>query len=131
MDNILSNCRCHVLKIGVRQTEFGDEGNCLRACIATICQVELDEVVDVLDGVEPEANWFLRIERWARERGYELDVHMPDSPPSGWSIAIGETVRGPQTHAVVAYNGVMWWDPHPSDLWLIKPDHYMSWTKSS
>lgn len=115
--------------IGVRQTKFGEEGNCLQAAVATITGVAIDEVVDVLDGTMDESLWFERLMVWAEERGWALGVYHPDDPPAGWSIATGKTVRSNQPHAVVAYSGVQWWDPHPEDKFLIEPEWFILWRK--
>lgn len=120
----------HVVKVpGVRQTKFGEEGNCLQAAVATITGVAIDDVVDVLDGTMPEKLWFERLVVWAQERGWDLSVHRPEDVQLGWSIATGKTVRGNQPHAVVAYNGVQWWDPHPEDKFLIEPEWFILWRK--
>jgi hypothetical protein len=111
---------------GVRQTAFGDEGNCLRAAVATITGIPLADVVDVLDGARPEAEWYDRLEQWAGEHGWLTDPRAPDEPPPGLSIASGVTTRGPQTHAIVAKDGCAWWDPHPSDAYIVSVDYYIA-----
>ncbi len=116
-------------RAGVRQTKFGDEGDCLRAAVATITGIPLGEVIDVLDGARPEAEWYDRLEAWAAEHGWLTDPRSPDEPPSGLALASGPTRRSAQTHAIVAMNGAAWWDPHPSDAYIDSVTYYIAFER--
>lgn len=115
---------------GVRQTVFGDDGNCLRAALATVTRMALDAVVDVLDGSEPEERWFERVQDWGSENGFSITADL--DPPDGLGIAVGTTSTRPgQHHAVVCWRGLLLFDPHPSDALLDDIHHYLWITRDS
>lgn len=80
-------------------------GDCLRACVASIFELPIEQVPHF---AAAEPNWFNAIQRWLRPMGLVLDTehHPPtDQPPRwtmGWWIASVESENFPgQTHAVV------------------------------
>lgn len=113
--------------VPVRQTVFGDDGNCLRAALATVTSLPLSDVIDVMDGSEPEHRWFERVQEWGKGKGVEIDYAHPDDAPQGFSIGVGLSKRRPgQTHAVVCINGEPWFDPHPSDALIDEVRGYIT-----
>ena len=105
------------------QTKFGrPDGNCLEACVASIMEVGIDEVPDFPCG----ASWFGKLEEWAALRGFEciyVPVHWPIQPV-GYYIMNGPGRRGLR-HSVVAHDGIMVHDPHPSGAGLLSVDSYV------
>ena len=110
--------------IPVRQTLFVDthpkgRGNCMSACIASLLELPIDKVIDTTsDEVRSSGCWQQGIENWLEEN-HEMKM-MLVSPSSSklegvYSIGCGPSPRGDFYHAVVCKNGVMVFDPHPSD----------------
>jgi hypothetical protein len=110
--------------IPVDQDRFGPiEGNCFSACVASILDLNLVDVPRFMDDGERWLNTFFR---WLAERGLQPDYYgHPDwcaaesAPsrdiPKGYSIMSGWSPRHENTlHSVVARDGVMVHDPHPS-----------------
>lgn len=103
--------------IGVKQTILDPEqGNCQAACIASILEVDLDDIPD-----KPEASWDERSRIWAEwlHEHYRLaTLTFPwtaDGIFPGFSILGVVSPRFPdRLHAVVAYSGRPVFDPHPS-----------------
>lgn len=114
--------------IPVKQTQLHDpakkiNGNCLRACIASILEIDIDSMPRFEDLDE---EWIFRLRRWMMAYNGKTVVKKElNNPPSGYALASGYTSRG-FLHCVVALNGVVCHDPHPSDEGLIKVDRY--WT---
>jgi len=96
----------------VYQTRFGKpKGNCILACIASVLEVELSEVPDILADNE---KWWEIINNWAESYGYIL---MPvefkdykDTPPC-YCILGGKGENG-IPHAVVGFGAECVHDPH-------------------
>lgn len=104
----------------------GDDGDCLRTALACITEVPYADVVDVLDGKEPEETWFDRLFDWCLSHGWDVDVYADgDGIPEGIAIAVGLTIRHEtQTHAIVVRDGRPLWDPHPDDDFILFPARY-------
>ncbi len=97
----------------VDQTTFGHPGgNCFSACIASVLELELDDVPYFMD-VE---DWFDKFTKWLKPRGFfPMMFNAKDNPgwwPDGWAIAGGQSPRG--SHSVVTYRDKIKHDPHPS-----------------
>ena len=112
----------------VDQTRFGvGNGNCLAACLASLLNLRLDQVPDVMAADD----WWEQLCGWARGLGWAL-IHL-DSDGEGltwfWSqdgywIAGGPCERGGR-HACVYQDGQLAHDPHPSRAGLLSVD---TWT---
>jgi hypothetical protein len=119
----------------IDQDAFGiPDGNCFTACVACLLQVELDDVRDLEeihregarafeDEEEDEnqvAHWHAVLERYndrlAERYGVRIAYLEPEAAeaPLGYSIASGHSPRGEWGHCVVAFNGKIIHDPHPS-----------------
>lgn len=105
--------------------------DCLRACLASILELPLHEVVDTspppgeIEGQSSWSQWNL-VNGWLRERGWALwridgdhlkMMHTMAGPrlwpnPPGPYIGSGESPRG-GFHAVVMHLGEIVHDPHP------------------
>ena len=100
---------------GVTQTRVAPQiGNCLEAAVASILECSIDDVPDL----EDDRDWDIRIAAWLAQRGFTFRTCSAEEPPSGWSIAVGPSRRGGHTHAVVAENGDLCWDPHPAQTFF-------------
>lgn len=115
----------------VTQTKFGRPGgNCFTACLASILEVELDQLADIARVYRMAAEryeeaccdetriaewaevWEKIDERLARRFGVVL-AHTGRRAPRGYSLAGGPGPRELQ-HCVVFHHGVLAHDPHPS-----------------
>lgn len=97
------------------------KGNCLRAAIASILEIDID---DIPLFEEMGADWAPALDDWLWEQ-YQLDLDFCDRalPPRGFSIAVGKSPRG-IGHAVVALQGVPVWDPHPDRSGIVEIERY-------
>lgn len=102
---------------GVTQTR----DNCWMAAVASILEIPL-ELIDFAPedfigkpcpSGSPESEMHNAINARLRALGWTT-AHLGTRVPRGWSVAVGPSPRNPEDHAVVAYNGVPVWDPHPS-----------------
>lgn len=106
----------------VDQTTFGfPGGNCFSACIATVLGLPLDDVPYFIG----DEDWSLNFSVWLRDLGlWPLILNCsPDWSPSGFTIMSGQSPRCPDDpdslHIVVALDGEVWHDPHPSRAGLL------------
>ena len=88
------------------------EGDCLMACVASILGVPLESLPAITS--ENGDQWWSIFCGAARSHGFEVRESV--DPPAGYSIAVGPSPRwdGQENHAVVALDGVIVHDPHPS-----------------
>jgi len=105
--------------IPANQSEIA--GNCFAACVASILEVQIDQVPDC----RPQARklWYDRLNDWLR--GFDLQLCFGEVPPcaEAFVIATGPGPRGCR-HAVVWRNGKMVHDPHPSRAGLERMEEY-------
>ena len=133
----------------VTQTRTGSPtGNCSEACIASLLEVEIEEVPDLLDLEHEPGDPEFRLAGWARmhaflhARGLQF-VQVSHFPAVALAMMVnrfGVRVRGMHHvaagpnpdglgHAVVALWGVPVWDPNPSrrgitsveEMWFLIP----------
>ncbi|MER9937422.1 hypothetical protein [Mesorhizobium sp. M0088] len=97
-------------------------GNCQSAAMASVLGLPLDQVIDTASDEVRAGGFWEPIYAWLAERGLKIITVPPgDTRLKGaYSIAAGPSPRGPFYHAVVCKNGVMVFDPHPSDDGLIE-----------
>jgi hypothetical protein len=96
----------------VQQKVLGPPGgDCLRACVASILELDIDELPNFHgDG------WWDRWVAWGEARGLDFCCYAPeDLPPEAeYWIAGPDSPRIPDVkHAVVVNGGEIVWDPHP------------------
>ncbi len=112
----------------VDQTLFGDkEGNCYAACLASILELPIE---DVPNFCAESKNWLERAEEWLRVR-HSLTMlgFRPRGEgalyciPTMWHLISGKAERG-LDHAVVAFQGKVQHDPHPSRVGLAELNEY-------
>lgn len=102
-------------------------GNCLEACIASILEIPLADVPNIVGGNSDD--WFEDCARVMAPLGYSI-AYMPNDPPvkpAGYHIGVcdvhkvkGETIA----HAVVALDGIAVHCPHSSRSGLRFPTWY-------
>ena len=107
----------------VYQTRFGgsdapedEQGNCLQAALASIFEVELEQVPDFAGEIK-NGHWFLILERWLatmnlclypalRSSGHPMGLHL--------MVCKSTTLANPDDgHVVVIENGRVVHNPHP------------------
>lgn len=112
----------------VDQTLFGGkEGNCYAACLASLLELSID---DVPNFCAHPGNWLGRAEEWTRKNhGLTMLGFRPKGEgafyciPAVYHIMAGKSPRG-LDHAVVAFQGQMVHDPHPSRDGLVSAREY-------
>jgi len=114
----------------IDQTEFGDEGNCVQAAIASILGLRLEEVPNFIklhpgDSTESVCEFWDAVEDFLEDRGWwfkPIPMGEKEGRPDVPYLATGKTVRG-FNHMVVMKGHDMIHDPHPDRDGLIKADH--------
>jgi hypothetical protein len=92
----------------------GRPGNCLQAAVASLLELELDEVPHFIE----YEDWLERLRDFCLARGYRPLQRSPAAPVP-YGMAWGPSERGVR-HAVVWVDGATAWDPHPSRAGLTK-----------
>lgn len=127
----------------ITQTKVSSEdgsvsGNCFRACIASILEIDIDSIPAFEDMKGGE--WHMPFFKFLSENGYEFhgtgrfdnefhdELFKTYEGVDGYIIVNGTSPRKWVTrgHSVVYKNGVMVHDPHPSREGLVDlRDYYM------
>src|SRR5689334_17555582 len=88
-------------------------GNCLQACVASILDLDLDQVPHFM----LEEDWWGAFVSFCGN--YNLRPICIDRKKQGpyawdcWTILTGQSKRGPYLHALVAFDGKFVHDPYP------------------
>ena len=104
----------------VKQTRFGEEGNCWQACIASILELELDEVPDFVNDYD---DWYTETFEWLSDKDIGINYDEVPILEKGEFLAyIGCGVGKRELyHAVVLdFNLNMIHDPSPKNKGLDK-----------
>jgi hypothetical protein len=99
----------------VRQSVPGPDGDCYAACVASLLEIDLDEVPDLIGD-----RWASALRRWLAARDLCIDFRPGDGrpladqsdPPRGYAVA-GLRVLDGSVHAVVCHDGAIVHDPSP------------------
>lgn len=110
----------------VDQTHFykpdqGEHGNCLQAAVASIFELELDQVPNFMDD---QSTFWDTYTDFVRSRGFNI-VRAPEDMARYLSspyLAMGNSERG-CGHACVYKQGALEHDPHPSRAGLVSVDY--------
>ena len=100
----------------IYQDKFGDEGNCMSACLAMMLDIPLSSVPNFFDMGDTERQWWNALREWLAE--YNVGIVTTDlkgallHATKGYLIVGGSTERGLE-HAVIYKDGELWHDPHP------------------
>lgn len=111
-------------------------GNCHNACIASLMELPLREVANILP-TDP-GDWFGRWTVWLATKGYKLDPYpagdVDDEIPQGYSIASVYTERrfpeGHQyagrniSHSVIMFGSELFHDPYPGGSVIHRINRY-------
>lgn len=106
----------------VFQTQFvgdatSDEcGNCLAACVASILELDLEDVPNFAAITEPDKDaWWRALQGFVTERGFFLYPLDPElgAPEDTYTIAVGKSPRGDFNHCAVAFGTQVVHDPNP------------------
>jgi len=110
----------------IYQTTFGDgSGNCFAACIASLLELDIEEVPNFCEGNKND--WWEKTNKWlAKYNLWFCDVKIleyEDGNPLPWPgyyIVSGKGPRGLQ-HSVIYKDGNLLHDPYP-DGGGVKPE---------
>lgn len=92
----------------------GRMGNCLQAAIASILDLDLDQVPHFAEqDIKGGVYWWNALCDWAEKMGYQVLDTPNKRSVSGYTLACGKSPRGYFNHIVVAYDGETVWDPYP------------------
>ena len=97
-----------------------ENGNCLSAVIASILEININQVPHFEDMNNDV--WYENLNNWMKSIGLQLIELDPLSPlPKGFSIVTGVSPRNKNIlHAVVFKDGKLVHDPHPSEAGIGK-----------
>lgn len=99
----------------VFQTKFKPpDGNCMQACIASVLELDLDDVPNFVDA---QSGWWEQLTEWLGKRGL-TPWHFSWGPdwrpePGMWHLIDGPSPRGEYLHVVVGRGGDVVHDPYP------------------
>ena len=107
----------------IHDPDKGNIGNCLSACIASIFELDINDVPHF--AAHRHSDWFDRMNDWFLKRGLWVLWINDDFgfTPFGYSIICGTSPRGVR-HSCVAYDGKLIFDPHPDNTGLAEIDSY-------
>jgi hypothetical protein len=102
----------------------GQYGDCMRACIASLLEVPIDQVPHFFEGGCESAVFDQRVADYLGRHGL-IELSMPAEVARRthytrecYHLMYGYSARG-TFHAVVALNGMVVHDPHPSKVGII------------
>lgn len=126
----------------VKQTRFSDpskgiHGNCMTACFASLFDLPLEKVPDFIT-IEKEGKDWIQVMLdfiWDQGcefngRGFSEHISMPEYNHGidGYVIVGGPSPRGkviaPSGHAVIYKDGKPFFDPHPSNDFLLEVEDF-------
>lgn len=111
--------------IPVDQDRFGPGvGNCFSAAVASILELPLTDVPFFMTGDD----WYVGFQAWLLARGLVADYYPAyRERPDGYAILSGLSPRYEGVyHSVVALDGVLVHDPHPSRAGLLSTLDYIA-----
>jgi hypothetical protein len=95
---------------------LSSRGNCFPACIASILEIECEEVIQIQEYYD-EKDWNHRLAKWLHDKGWVWryatmeDIRSQDK----FILVTGGSPRHVDlTHVTIFQNGEMVHDPHPS-----------------
>lgn len=133
--------------IPVKQTIFYPNGNCLPACIASLLECPIEDVIQIQKYFAPHNDWGKALKDWFATKGYEFlpadefvwwHPKLVPSPKPGefktidlsatkdkYYIVTGQSPRHEGSlHCVIYQNGNMVHDPHPDNTGVLNIDSF-------
>lgn len=115
----------------VTQKREGENGTCWTACIASILELDHDDVPYFIDSKD----FYGQTANWLRDKGYALiQIDVTGNNPFPyfwnnspiWTIISGTSPRNKDwLHAVVGKNTTPYWDPHPDRTMIAGDPKYL------
>ena len=110
----------------------GRNGDCLRACVASVLDLELTAVPNFMDaneGDEWEDAWYDEFVKFLLLRGL-FPVYMSPNEAElngvyGYHLIQGKSPRGDYDHVVVGLNGRAVHDPYPGGNCVLESQRYI------
>lgn len=103
----------------------GIPGDCVRAAVASLLDREPTSVPHFIAGSDIDSRvWWYALKGWAADNGWAVTrtgllPRQENVPLPKFGIACGPSERG-VSHAVVAVDGQVVWDPHPSRAGILR-----------
>lgn len=115
--------------IPVMQTVFGETGNCFSACLASVLEIELSEVPNFFEGIDPKDNkaWWSALRSWLNPLNLDvmsvgITLNALEEYKNAYLLVGGSSPRGNFLHAVIYHGGEMVHDPHESRAGILSID---------
>lgn len=117
----------------IYQTKFGDDGNCLAACISSILETDLANIPFISDF---EDDWDAYYEALNRVLTSQFDLYLEYTDAETWESRFKPhfldsycIVSGPSSidcleHAVIYRNGEEVHNPNQNGTRMLEPSHY-------
>ena len=118
----------------VYQTKFGgadapesEQGDCMRACLASIFEIPLEDAPDFVGHIAG-GGWFFILQKWLNARNLSL-LLLPAKPkdvPMGYAMVavLSHNLPNPQDgHMVVVHDGLLVHDPNPANAQRPQDDY--------
>jgi hypothetical protein len=96
------------------------KGNCLVACIASILELDIEDVPDFRE----KDVWYNQYQNWFRMNSYEFQVTSEEPKEKYYIAQYPSCVFKGKSHVVVASEGKIVHDPNPNSKVSGKPDKY-------
>ena len=109
----------------LKQTKFGEEGNCLAACIASVLDFAIEDIPDFLQNGPGE--WFQMMNEWLSTMGLAV-ICVPSISTDDYKcgnmdflhLIVGPSPRELKfPHCVLGRQGKIIHDPHPDNTGLL------------
>jgi len=109
------------------------KGDCLRACLATILEFDINEMPNFWERTQNGEKFFNLVDNWLIKHFSLklLTVRISEEEINSYTenvlcIAVGKSSRG-VNHAVVWFDNEIFHDPHPSKSGLVSniPDYFI------
>ena len=106
----------------VQQTITGEGGDCLRACVASLLELPIEEVPNFCEDRD-WCVWLPKLQICLQARGLKMEVYTTswcEEPAMAW----GYSPRG-LPHSVIYQSGRLAHDPHPSGDGIVCPLYFV------
>jgi len=111
----------------IKQTRFGDKGNCYAAVLASLMDKDSAEDVIQIQEYYSDSKWIGKLLRWIIINGwFSYPIHGHDSAGKDeFYIVHGESPRlHGTTHVCIYQNGKLYHDPHPDNTGITTEEYF-------